>query len=92
VKQLRALFFADDLICYCQNKTQLKLAWNAIKKWSIENKVDVNFNKSAILETRVDNRTPRSLFSPIPEISLLREYQYLGVTFSDSLNMKLNQK
>jgi hypothetical protein len=61
-------------------------------KWSIENKVEVNYSKSAILETRVDNRTPRSLFSPIAEIPLLREYQYLGVTFSDSLNMKLNHK
>lgn len=50
------------------------------------NKIEVNEFKSAVLELKVDQRTPsRHMIWDFHEIPLVRSYKYLGVTLTDDL-------
>ena len=60
-----------------------------VQRWSSRNKIPINQQKSGVLELRVDQRTRRSMLSPI-NIPLVREYRYLGILIRDDLNMILD--
>ena len=88
----KALAFADDILCFAWDRSQLTIMWRLIKKWSRLNHIPINMDKCKLMELRVDQRTPRSLFSPLPELGLQGEIKYLGVTFSEDLKMVANLK
>ena len=69
----RALAFADDILCFCWDKNQLTSAWRIIKRWSEKNGVPLNLNKCYVMELRVDQRTPRSDYSPLIDIPNLAD-------------------
>ena len=50
-------FFADDLVCFCRDHAQLSRVIEILKRWSLENEIQINFDKSAILVIRKDKRT-----------------------------------
>lgn len=85
-----ARFFADDLAVYCQDKSQLSAAWRKIESWSRNNKIQINKRKSAVLELRVDNRTPMPVNWDFYDIPLVKEYKYLEVVIIDTLKFKIH--
>lgn len=60
------------MVVYCNNKDQLNKAHRKVLNWARRNRIEVNFNKSAVLEIRVDARTPRSLATYYRGIFLLK--------------------
>lgn len=52
--------------------------------------IEINVNKSAVLELRVDARTPRTLAQSYRNIPILKEYKYLGLVITDDLKFKEN--
>lgn len=54
VRKASARFFADDLVIYCNNKEELDASLNKINSWAERNRIDINLQKSAVLESRVD--------------------------------------
>ena len=89
-KKTEGLCFADDILVFCWDEVQLRKSWALIKKWSAENQIPLNTDKCALMELRVDNRTPMSLLSPISELKLVTHVKYLGLIFEDSLKMQIN--
>lgn len=55
------LAYADHILVASDSKLQLIDSINAIDNWSKENGININTNKSAILEIRLDQRTPNRL-------------------------------
>ena len=82
-----ACCFADDILLFANDRSQLTIGWRRIKKWSTENKVPINFLKCEVMELRIDQRTPRSLSSPLNEVPLVPKLKYLGVIFHDDMKM-----
>ena len=66
----KALVFADDILCFAWDRSQLTIMWRLLKTWSRTNHIPINMEKCKLMELRVDQRTPRSLFSPLPELGL----------------------
>lgn len=63
----------------------------------MKNKVEINRDKSGVLELRQDQRTPRCLPSTYENAisdgpPLLSEYEYLGVLVDDDIKFKSNTK
>jgi hypothetical protein len=80
-------FFADDIVVFAQNEEELKAIWKKIMEWSEENEIKVNKAKSAVLELRIDQRTPTTRVSPIQGVPLEKTYKYLGIQIRDDGNM-----
>lgn len=83
-------FFADDLMVFCEDKSQLEKAWSIIDRLSQANFIKINRNESAVLELRVDPCTPRPIAWDFHGIPLVKEYKYLRIIITDTLKFKLN--
>ena len=89
------LFWADDLILMAQSPASLQLLLNILHSYCLEWGLTVNISKTAVM---VFNKTGRLLkasegfsFGEL-QIPTVREYCYLGITFSLSGSLKLTQE
>lgn len=76
---------------FCHDMIQLEKAWSIIDSWSSRNKIEENKAKSAVLKLRVDNRTPMPTTWNFHDIPLVKEYKYLGITFTDTLKFQMHK-
>lgn len=83
-----SLMFADDLAILVKGRAQLRVCMKMIQDWAEENKIRINKAKSAIMRLKVDNRTPEPVETDIEGIKFVREYKYLGVTFTNTFKFK----
>lgn len=67
----------------------MNIAWKAIEKWSLDNQIEINKKKSAVMIVKVDQRTPNPIVWDFNDIELQRQYKYLGIQLKDDLNLKL---
>lgn len=61
-----------------------------IESWASEYRIEVNKSKSAIIQVRVDKRTPGYNLGDFHSIKYSTSYRYLGVRISDDLNIEEN--
>src|SRR5271154_2808921 len=59
-----------------------------IKNWCSENKLDVNYNKSKILDIKHRNSTFVNIALPCYDIEKVQRIKLLGVIFNNQLNWK----
>ena len=84
-KGIETLAFADDIVITAKGITTLSKAITIIEHWSKVNKIVINKTKSAIINIRVDKRTPKSRHDTIKGIPVRENYKYLGITIDDCL-------
>lgn len=65
----------------------LQQVWQVIKKWSAENRVPININKSTVMLIKKDQRTPQPMEWNF-EVPLVKEAKYLGIWIKDDLSLK----
>jgi len=89
------LAYADDLAIICEGKNQLINIFNIIEKWTKNNGIMVNKNKSGIMVIKGTETN-----SKIEGYPVIKEYKYLGITINNKLqinkhvgniNKKLNE-
>ncbi len=68
------LTYADDLLVLCDSIEQLKSVLKVIKKWSEENNLKLNPNKSGIVELCSRRQRPILNFDSLDEIPVLEQY------------------
>jgi retron-type reverse transcriptase len=56
-KRMKTLFYADDSTTLNNYDDQLKRSWEIYKKWSSRNGIEINTNKSQVLQLKADQRT-----------------------------------
>ena len=88
-EQFTCWAFADDLAISTNSLSRLAKAIEIAKKWSAMNGIVVNLAKSAIMEFRVDRRTPVRLPPIFKGIPVVTQQKYLGLLFDDCLNFRL---
>lgn len=59
-----------------------------VETWSSENDLQINKKKSAILQIRIDKRTPNDEDEYIQGYPLKQEYKYLGIQIQEDLKLK----
>lgn len=81
---IKALFYADDLVIFSYSKAHLQAALNALNEYCKINSLCVNTSKTKI--TIFNNRSsPRPSFSlGESTIEVVKSYTYLGVTFTEN--------
>jgi len=88
--------YADDLMIICPDQSKLESAINIIKKWSADNSMILNNNKSGIIEFRPRRSKPSKNFQigkqnpNICGIPIVSQYRYLGLMLNPTLH--LNQQ
>ena len=60
----RCLAYADDIAIITHSMSHLHQVIDTVENWSINNGIDINKSKSAVLIVRVDKVTPQSYTSP----------------------------
>ena len=83
-------FFADDLVCFCRDHAQLDRVIEILKKWSLKNEIQINFDKSAILVIRKDKRTRKYWLDEYKGYPIKTECKYLGIRIDDSLQLDID--
>ena len=84
-------FFADDLVCFCRDHAQLDKVIEILKKWSLKNEIQINFDKSAILVIRKDKRTRKYWLDEYKGYPIKTECKYLGIRIDDSLQLDIER-
>lgn len=51
---------ADDILLICEKRTSLDTAIKVLEEWCLLNSIKINYEKSAVLISRADKRTPAS--------------------------------
>lgn len=82
----QTIVFADDVIIIGNSEEFVGKAVNIFEEWSSRNNILINKNKSAILQIRLDGRTPAIQATHLEGIPVKNVYNYLGVWIDDSLN------
>ena len=80
--------FADDLVIVAKGEYLLDEAIRKIARWSRVNGIEINKQKSGILQIRKDRRTPLPLIRSRHGYPILENYKYLGVEIDDNLSLK----
>ena len=81
IAELRNVFaFADDLMIYCRSLALAYKVVRAVLKWSLENKIKANTNKSAILPLAKTKSETDRFDKDIMNIPYITSYKYLGIT------------
>lgn len=88
------LAYADDVLVICDNLEKLNQCIMLIEKWSTDNNLKINRNKSAIIEfihrrKRTTQLTTGELFMNYP---IVTEYKYLGTWLDQKLSLKAQIK
>ncbi len=83
------LAYADDILVLCDDQATLQKCIHIIEKWSAENNLRINKNKSAVLEfihrsKRVTVLKVGAIFEGYP---IVDEYKYLGTWFNQKLTL-----
>jgi hypothetical protein len=58
-----------------------------LDSWSAANAIQVNWNKSAVIQIRVDKRTPARRDTHLHGFPVAKEYNYLGCLIDDDLKL-----
>ena len=92
--------FADDAVIYCSNydhyfiKVRLENMLEAIKQWCDLNCINMNVDKTKYClygnRKMVDTFRDKTIGHPNCQISQCHQYNYLGVTLDECLNMQAN--
>ena len=82
-----ALAFADDIVVYIEGKDALEKVIRIVNDWSSEFEIEVNCNKSAILQLRADKRTRAPKENSLFGYPVLQSYKYLGIMIDDCLQL-----
>ncbi len=82
--------YADDILILCEDKTILEKCIKIIEEWSSKNNLQINKNKSAIVEYR--NRRSKKTNLQVGNLFLgypiLDSYKYLGTHLNSKLSLK----
>ncbi len=83
--ELNYLLFADDIILIAENRLYLQKLLNKVQDYFLENKLQVNENKTKIMIFKkggLNRKLQREHFTIAGErLDRVKEYKYLGVTF-----------
>ena len=80
--------FADDLVIVAKGEYLLDEAIRKITRWSRLNGIEVNKQKSGLLQLRKDRRTPLPLIRSRHGYPIVEYYKYLGVEIDDCLSFR----
>ena len=85
------LAFADDLVNTTEGEIELFKGMELIRAWSRDYNIEINNDKSAILQVRYDKRARTPSYSHIKGIPLKTSYTYLGIIIDDCVTFKLQK-
>src|SRR5258705_1916153 len=83
--ELNYLLFADDIILIAENRLYLQKLLNKVQDYFLENKLQVNENKTKIMIFKkggLNRKLQKEHFTIAGKrLEIVKEYKYLGVTF-----------
>lgn len=90
LKNLKVLAYADDLLIYAKGYEALSSAIQIAEAWSLTNGIEINHQKSAILQVKHHKRKNSKLLGDtFRNIPVLNEYKYLGLVIDDGLKLRI---
>ena len=91
INGIKTLGYADDIVCIWEDINQIQLWINLMRDWWAENKMTINPKKSGILRILLRKGKCKGIknWLNIPEVDW---YKYLGVTITQSLQLKEHEK
>ena len=91
INGIKTLGYADDIVCIWEDINQIQLWINLMRDWWAENKMTINPKKSGILRILLRKGKCKGIrnWLNIPEVDW---YEYLGVTITQSLQLKEHEK
>ena len=86
--QVSTLLFADDIVLIAPNEVNLQLMLDYLTKWCVENRMEVNINKTKIIHFRKTNsaRTVFNFHLGNCPIDICDTYKYLGIILNEHLD------
>ena len=78
------LAYADDISIFCK-ESQIDAVLDAAERWSNNNNIEINKQKSKLMCVRVDGRTPLTEKNSLRGYPVGKVYKYLGVEVPDDL-------
>ena len=84
------LFFADDMVFIGKNKNEMDKLLIMLSNFCMENKLEVNCNKTKIMTINVNNGNDSwelSMNSITEKIDIVDEYKCLGIIFNNKRNI-----
>jgi hypothetical protein len=87
-RHVKFLFFADDLVLFSEDKSDVQLALNALYQWCEENNMKINTAKTKAVKFRNGGRISRDdiLVYGEEKLEFVNHYTYLGVTLQTTLS------
>lgn len=81
--------YADDVLIICDDLQTLERCIQIIEKWSNQNNLQINKNKSAVLEFihRRKRKTQLIVGNMLKGYPIVNKYKYLGTWFNQKLTM-----
>ncbi|KAK2574774.1 hypothetical protein KPH14_013003, partial [Odynerus spinipes] len=91
IKDMEILLFGDDLVIIGSNPMDLQEKTDTLFKYCQEKKLEVNIEKTKILECKRTNRklSNRKIKYDGVEIEKVKSYTYLGIPFSQNGTFKM---
>ena len=86
VKEINVKAFADDIMAICYGREQTKQVIDTITKWAEANSMEVNTEKSQIVQLRRSTKE-KSMIRQIGGLKTVDSYKYLGIPFDMTLSM-----
>ena len=80
--------YADDLVFTAVGDDELLKGYKIVHEWCVEQELEINKSKSALMHIRSSHRTPNPPVAPIGGIPIVTEYKYLGVLVDDILTFQ----
>ena len=80
--------YADDIAIISNSKLQLLAAINALEQWSSKNEININRKKSAIMQIKLDQRTPNTLPIELKGFPVVNHYKYLGIVIDNDTTLR----
>jgi len=85
-RDLHTCLYADDLASIGR-LLLITQCIRHIKQWSLQNEININLGKSALLQIRTDGRT-RTVHEEIEDIPVIKEIKYLGIHLDHAFTFK----
>ena len=93
---VQVILYADDMVILTENHLQLQAAIDCLSKWTADNNMKVNINKTKIVKFRnggrFTNADKRGYKFGGEKIEMVPEYVYLGVTLGSQLTFSSHIK
>ena len=86
IQEIETRGYADDIVCIWKSKAQAIKAIEVMKKWTTENRMEVNPSKSGIM--RVMRRKGKwFIINNVLDIPEVDSYKYLGIRLDQTLRL-----